>query len=534
MSGLSPFTGLLGRVVLNAINKRKHQRTLSDLKSSDLYGDARFLTSNEIVDLDLTVESDSSANGILLGGQAAAGEVDLPVIYKGDRHLITLAPTRSGKGACHIIPNLILYPGSVFVIDVKGENFLATQRCRRGYGQVHVFAPYDDRLVSVGINPLDFVRKGTKDEFTDAQILASLILEDSGSDRDKFWEQEGRNLIAALIIFTLHNAPPADRNIGMIKRLLTLSPDKLDAMFQNMSMHPNSAVRAAGSSFFNMSDETRSSVLTTANNQMLCWAPGGVLDEATRKSDFSFQDLRKKGTSFFLIIPPDRLNECRSLLRIFSGMAVKTLSRAYPNPTDKSILFLLDEFANLGRMEEFENGLTILAGFKIQLWIIVQDLGQLEFLYKEKTRTIIANSGAFMAFNVQDLETAKHISEKLGQKTVVTETPSQRQASAFSVDVSTGHALHGRPLLSPDEVRRLGRHTQLIFIDDHRPIHGSKWYYFERPEFKSYYDDPRQLLAAATLPSSVIGVRSPKSALPHPARSSQGPSALRSPANGTP
>ena len=102
-----------------------------------------------------------------------------------DRHLLTLAPTRSGKGVSSIIPNLLTYPGSVFVVDVKGENAAITARRRRAMGQaVHVLDPWGiSGVKSCAFNPLDLIDLRSPDVAEDAALLAdALVIERGGGD----------------------------------------------------------------------------------------------------------------------------------------------------------------------------------------------------------------------------------------------------------------------------------------------------------------------------------------------------------------
>lgn len=498
---LIPILAPFGALLTTIMNRRRYGRALRELQNSDAHGGARFLTSEEIVDRGLTVTPTGQVGGIFIGGQGAPSEPEVVVCYPGDRHLITFAPTRSGKGACHVIPNLLLHEGAAFVIDVKGENFLATQRQRRGYGSVHAFAPYDPRIQSAHINPLDFVRVGTVNEADDVRTLAALLIEPSGSDKDKFWEEAARSLLAAIMLYTLHEAPTNHRTLGAAVGLLLSPPDRLNAHIAAMAGHRVPAIAAAGATAMGMTEDMLRNIVASASSQVGCWAPGSALDALTDRSDIAFETLRDKPATFFFIIPPERIRENRSALRVLCGIAIRTLTRSWPRPSDKRILFVLDEFANLGRMEDVEDGITYLAGNGIQLWLIVQDFSQLKNVYKEKAETIFANCGARMVFNVQDLETAKKVSEMIGNRTIVVEMPTQTSGPIFMPgSVGTGHSLTSRPLLTPDEVMRLARGQQIVFLDEHRPILGAKWFYFERPEFKGLFDDPRSLLGASSLP----------------------------------
>ncbi|MCV6576744.1 MAG: type IV secretory system conjugative DNA transfer family protein [Cohaesibacter sp.] len=134
-------------------------------KPSTHFGSARFARNREIKKAGLL-----NREGLILGRRK--GEV---LRYSGPGHLLTFAPTRSGKGAGGVIPNLLDYKGSAFVIDMKGENFAGTGRFRKTVGRVVTIAPFSDDVPSGGYNPLDFIRVGTAHEVADASLLADLI-----------------------------------------------------------------------------------------------------------------------------------------------------------------------------------------------------------------------------------------------------------------------------------------------------------------------------------------------------------------------
>ena len=133
-------------------------------------------------------------------------------------HLLTLAPTRSGKGTCGVIPNLLEYEGSTVTVDIKGENYAIAGRQRRQFGPVYRFAPFDEN--SNCFNPFDFIRSG-EDAWEDAAMLADMIIVPSGAADAVFFENEARSFLTGLILYVATQAPPKKRNLGTVRRLVT-------------------------------------------------------------------------------------------------------------------------------------------------------------------------------------------------------------------------------------------------------------------------------------------------------------------------
>ena len=114
----------------------------------DSHGSARF------------ADMDDVRRGRLLRrkGQILGRKAGRMLRYSGDGHLLTFAPTRSGKGVGCVIPNLLDHPGSVVVTDIKGENSAISGDWRRQLGPVYESRPWAAPQVAATFNPLDFIR----------------------------------------------------------------------------------------------------------------------------------------------------------------------------------------------------------------------------------------------------------------------------------------------------------------------------------------------------------------------------------------
>jgi len=145
--------------------------------------------------------------------------------YQGDGHLVTVAPTRSGKGVSVIIPNLLDYPGSVVVTDPKGENYAVTARRRQELGTtVHAFDPFDVVDGTAACNPLDVIDTTSPDAIDDARLLADMLVVVEGRETGEqaFWNEEARALLTGLILYTVSHEPVERRILPHVRTLLTL------------------------------------------------------------------------------------------------------------------------------------------------------------------------------------------------------------------------------------------------------------------------------------------------------------------------
>jgi type IV secretion system protein VirD4 len=226
------------------------------------------------------------------------------------------------------------------------------------------------------------------------------------------------------------------------------------------------------------------------------------ITDSLARSDFSFDDLRAQRASIFLVLPPERLGAHARWLRLLVAQALHSLARgsaaggaAAPCP----VLFLLDEFATLGRLEPLAQAYGLMAGYGVQLWAILQDLHQLKALYGERHGTFLANAAVTQVFNVADVDTAQWVSRTLGVTTETfiaqgTSTSSGSSASMQGGSTSSGEGASWseqrvrRDLLTPDEVMRLADHMMLVLRPGRDPLVAGKVRHYADPEFAGRFD----------------------------------------------
>jgi type IV secretion system protein VirD4 len=132
------------------------------------------------------------------------------------------------------------------------------------------------------------------------------------------------------------------------------------------------------------------------------------------RSDFDFTELKHRHASIFLVLPPDRLSTYSRWLRLMIAQSLIDMARE-PTKPDVPVLYLLDEFAALGALAPIERAMGLMAGYGVQLWPILQDIHQLRATYGKRAGTFLSNAGVLQVFGVNDHETARMVSDLLGQ-----------------------------------------------------------------------------------------------------------------------
>lgn len=414
-----------------------------------------------------------------------------PVAYKGDRHALLVAPTRAKKGTAAIIPTLLTYTGSTLVIDPKGENAMITRAAREAMGQtVHVVDPWgivDGGNPPARYNPLDCLVPGDPDIGENAMIIADALVTPSGTDR--FWDDEAKSFYQGTILHVATDEEEVnDRHLGRVRDLSTLEGLDLKSLFLRMAQSAHPIVASTGRRFLQKDEKLLSNVMSSVQ------AHTNFLDsprvrESLSASDFKFEDLKTTPMSVFLVLPADRISTFERWLRLLIQQAITVNARNIAVRPKKPVLFVLDEMAALGRLTMVEQAFGLMAGFGIQLWGVVQDLGQLKQIYGDRYEGMIANSGVIQYFGSRDRLTTEYFSALCGVTTVwnlssaVSRAFSSQTGSGGSSSItnSSTTAQAQRKLAYPDELMRVDPGQQLIFIENHHPIRATRepWFKIE-------------------------------------------------------
>jgi len=434
-----------------------------------IHGDAKWASENHIKKAGLR-----SKNGMLLG-QNKKGFL----IADGFQHCLLFAPTGSGKGVGFVIPNLLFWKDSVVVHDIKLENYELTSGYRKTKLKQDTFLwnPASPEGISHCYNPLDFISPEMGKMVDDVQKIANLLLPEQ-----EFWQNEARSLIVGIMLYLLADDTKI-KSFGEVVRTL-----RSDDVVYNLAVvldtlgrdiHPVAYMNIAA--FLQKADKERSGVISTANSSLELWS-NPLIDATTAKSDFDIQNFKKKPTTVYVGLTPDNIHRLQPLMKIFYQQATAALSQRMPTKEDKyGVLFMMDEFPTLGKMEQFQSGIAYFRGYKVRLFLIIQDTEQLKGTYEESgMNSFLSNATYRITFAANNVETANLISQLIGNKTV--EQESVNKPKFFDLNPAS-RSLHvsetQRALLLPQEVINLPRDEQILLIEASPPIKSKKIFYFK-------------------------------------------------------
>jgi type IV secretion system protein VirD4 len=437
----------------------------------DTHGEARTATTSELRAGGLIPRGDGIYLGRYLNNDVASDAVG----YPGGVHLITIGPAGSGKGTGIIMPNLATLRRSILIIDPKGEAAAITARKRAQFGRVLIINPFNvlseklPHLRSQGFNPLA-VLNPNGDDFTDDCVGIGQALvqqQQEASSNAAFFSGSAQDLVTALIMHEKFER----RDKASLANVRTMlmepyaqaedgEPLGLRKTVHEMLESKCGPLRSTAGRFARGSKSVMDIIQTAANETRFLNSP--PLQRDLQGEDFDWDIMKREITTVYLILPADRLESHANYLRLVVTSALRTLLRSPPSATLPPVLFMLDEFAQLGYLPPIENAMGIARGFGVQLWPFLQDLNQINSLYKQRWQTFIGNAAVLTAFAPRDLFTARYLSERCGHKTVIVESENERTGAA-----GMGHSRgpQGVPLFRPEILMEMPAGQLLCFVD---------------------------------------------------------------------
>jgi type IV secretion system protein VirD4 len=458
--------------IIGSVLRSRHERHVTT------YGSARWANAPDLKRAGLFVD-----NGVFLGRWQKRY-----LRHDGPEHVMAFAPTRSGKGVGLVVPTLLSWTGSAVIHDIKGENWELTSGWRSGLSRCIRFDPTDRR--SPKYNPLMAVRQG-ENEVRDVQNIADILVDPEGSlERRNHWEKTGHALLVGVILHVLY--AEEDKTLSGCVRFLS-DPKRSFAVALRIMMttrhlgergvHP--IVAQAARELLNKSENERSGVLSTAMSFLSLYRDP-VISEVTSRSDWRIEDLveGESPLSLYLVVPPSDLSRTKPLIRLILNQIGRRLTEDLPEKTRRKLLFMLDEFPALGRLDFFESALAFMAGYGIRAYLIAQSLNQIEKAYGPNN-SILDNCHVRIAFATNDERTAKRVSDALG---TTTELRSQKNYTGHRLAPWLSHMMVSRQetqraLITPGEVMQLPASDELVMVSGVPPVHAKKLRYFQDRNF---------------------------------------------------
>lgn len=460
LSGRDPGP-IIERAKRDLAAREERERQLAD--PPPLYGSARWPTSADLRPYLRGREAFDDPRSILLGSFSDEGQAKPAgyVHWNGDGHLLTIAPTRSGKGLTTIIPNLLRYRGSCVVLDPKGELFEATSKWRSTLGPVYRIAPLDRRSGKPvhRFDPLSRVKR----EADARSIAQQMFPRDPKSP--SFFTDDAVGFMTAVIMYVRFAAPSDRRTLATVCELAMLKGASLLKVTRKMEAFRYTADAARA---VRQKDPERGlKVLQdTLSSKLYEWKDRDIL-YSVDGNDIDFESLKNTPATVYIDIPFDMMKTFSGWLRVVLKAALDAML-ANPRVPDIPVLFVLDEFLNIGPFPDYRDAIRTHAGAGVRLWFFLQDIYSIEEHYPGNSWRPFLNCAVKQFFGINDDDTAKMVGNYLGHKTEAIRTASAtanvsshlggwNDAASTNTGFSMTESVQflGRPLLTSDEVREL-------------------------------------------------------------------------------
>jgi type IV secretion system protein VirD4 len=431
----------------------------------------------------------------------AFGHIGQSLFLKTDKHVLIMASTRSGKGVTLIIPHLLRYTGSAFVLDPKGENARATGRHRATLNdEVHFLDPFGiSGKPKSRFNPLS--RFTPENMEAESKALAAAFFFVGGGDQKRdHWDAAGQQLLAAVILYVYlsPDVDPAQKDLQSVRRCLLGGIKKtLNAML--LIDEGDGLLRDLAKSFLETPEKELGSIISSAQREteildnpyiIACLkATDSDFRKAARQGpEVDFKSWRTGTMTVYLCLSAPKFPIFNRWLRLVLTSALDEMTDTL-NPPPMPVCFMLDELATLGKLNVVENAVGLAAGYGVQLVNVFQDVAQMRDLYKGRWASFIGNAGVRAVFNLDDLDTAKYWSEFIGG-TLVETRGRQEDIYGLSKGDNVGEAM--RPLIPPDKIMmEYASGKMLVLAQGQHPIETDRVAYFDDRNFDGLWDDPR-------------------------------------------
>jgi len=392
----------------------------------------------------------------------------------------------SGKSASYSIPNAFQMLGSYVFTDPKGELYDKTAGFLKKNGYEIKVLNLVDPQYSDGYNPLMHISSEI-----DVDVIANTIVKGQQTDsgkQDPYWDDMAEMLLKALIYYLIATRPEEEQNLASCAELVRAANNNggsnllTELMNQLPYDHP---ARMYYKSIEIAPEKTYSSILSSLQSKLGKFDSKEIA-ELTSTDTINFEEIGTKKTAVY-VISSDTHTAYDFILTIFFAQMIQQLY----NFADKNggqlpmrTFFILDEFANIGRVPDFDKKISTSRSRKISFSVILQNLDQLEAVYEKSYETIIGNCDTHVFLGSNSQKTVEYFSKALGEKTISKQQISRNadRHNFWTQGYNSSEQIMARALMTPDELRRLDNDLCIIFEKGVKPVKSRKYYYFERPK----------------------------------------------------
>ena len=374
--------------------------------------------------------------------------------------------------------------GSYVFTDPKGELYDKTAGFLKKNG-------YDIKVLNLvnpensdGYNPLAHINNEI-----DVDVIANTIIrgqKSEGGNSDPYWDNMSEMLLKALIYYLISRGVREEENLVSCAEMVRAAntsggSNMLTELMNDLPADHPARINYKSIEVVAASEKTFSNVLSSLQSKLGKF-DSKEISEVTSTDTINFEDIGSKKTAVY-VISSDTHTAYDFLLTIFFAQMIQQLY----DYADKNggrlkvpVFFILDEFANIGKIPDFDKKISTSRSRGISFSVILQNLDQLEAVYEKSHETIMGNCDTHVFLGSNSFKTVEYFSKALGEKTITRDSKSvNRDKNDKRQGYSTSDQVMGRALMTPDELRRMDNDLCIIFEKGLKPVKARKYYYFE-------------------------------------------------------
>ncbi len=393
----------------------------------------------------------------------------------------------AGKSATYSKPNAYQMLGSYVFTDPKGELYDDTSGYLKSHGYNIKVLNLVNPANSDGYNPLAHVNSEL-----DVDVIANTVVKgqkSEGGSSDPYWDDMAEMLLKSLIYYLLAKRPPEEQNLASCAEMVRAANNHggSNLLTEMMSELPyDHPARMYYKSIEIAPEKTYGSILSSLQSKLGKFDSREIA-EVTSTDTINFEEIANEKTALY-VISSDTHTAYDFLLTIFFSQLIQQLyDHADKNGGKLKVpcFFILDEFANIGKIPDFDKKISTSRSRKISFSVILQNLDQLEAIYEKSHETIVGNCDTHVFLGSNSFKTVEYFSKELGEKTIKRKSDSiNRDKSGKKTGKSESEQIMARALMTPDELRRMDNDLCIIFEKGLKPIKAHKFWYFKTPMIK--------------------------------------------------
>ncbi len=435
-----------------------------------------------------------------------------------NKNILVIGGSGSGKTRFFVKPSLLQMHSSYVVTDPKGQLLRETGKLlahggpkrdengtpvRDKHGKV-VYEPYRIKVLntinfskSMKYNPLAYVRS-EKDILKLVNVIIANTKGDGEKSSEDFWIKAERLLYCALIGYIWYEAEPEEKNFITLLELINACEAReddetykspVDILFDELAQaQPEHFAVKQYVKFKMAAGKTLKSILVSCGARLSPFDIKELRDIMT-EDELELDTMGDRKTALFLIMSDTdtTFNFVIAMLQsqLFNLLCDKA-DDFYNGRLPVHVRCLLDEFANIGQIPNFDKLIATIRSREISASIILQSQSQLKTIYKDAADTIVGNCDSTLFLGGKEKSTLKEISELLGKETIDSLSQSENRGAQTSHGLS--YQKLGKELMTQDELAVMDGGKCIFMLRGVRPFFSDKYDLTKHPRYKYLSD----------------------------------------------